>query len=101
MWQYRPDAHQVSRSFEQFEIASVRKSRQSVKALQSSGRIQRSSALVNPSGRHGYFFLTVSVRQVKGFPSQTQIWEDSYNHPDGVVFCLDNILDKASSAEEV
>jgi hypothetical protein len=42
-------------------------------ALQSSKRIQRSSVS---------FRTPVSVRQVKGFPSQTQLWEDSCNCPD-------------------
>jgi hypothetical protein len=42
-----------------------------------------------------------SVRQVKGFPFQTQIWEDSYNHLDDIVFRPDAILDKASRVEDV
>jgi len=47
----------VSRSFEVFKVASVRTSQQHV-------------------------WTPFSVRQVKGFPSYTQIWEDSYNRPD-------------------
>jgi hypothetical protein len=77
---FRSDAHQssnihpddeifpsrlpsVSRSFELFQVASIRTSQQHVRTL-------------------------FSVRQVKGFPFQTQIWEDSCNP-------LDSILDKA------
>jgi hypothetical protein len=38
---------------------------------------------VHPFGRRGSTFgMSVSVRQVKGFPLRTQIWEDSCNHPD-------------------
>jgi hypothetical protein len=44
---------------------------------------EESSIQVHPSGRHGNtVWMPVSVRQVKGFPSHTQIWEDSYNLPD-------------------
>jgi hypothetical protein len=71
-------------------------------AFQSSRRIQRSSTSVNPSGRRGYIVRTpFSDRQVKGFSSQTQIWEDSCNRPDNMVFRPGAILDKASCAEEV
>lgn len=71
-------------------------------ALQSSRRIQRSSASVNPSRRCGYTVrMPFSVRQVKWFFSQTQISEDNCNCPDNVVFRLDSILDKASRVEEV
>jgi hypothetical protein len=71
-------------------------------ALQSSRRIQRSSALVKPSRQRGYTARTTfSVRQVKWFLSQTQIWENSCNRPDDVVFHPDDILDKASRAYKV
>jgi hypothetical protein len=50
---------------------------------------------VHSSERRGNTVWTsVSVRQVKGFPSQTQIWEDSCNHPEA-------ILDKARRGEEL
>jgi hypothetical protein len=74
---FRPDARQssnirpdeekvpsglpsVPRSFELFQVASVRTSQQNVR-------------------------MPFNVRQVKGFPFQTQIWEDSCNRPDDVV----------------
>jgi len=49
-----------------------------------SSEFQRNLAfLVHQSGRRGNTNRTpVNVRQVKGFPSQTQIWEDSCNRPD-------------------
>jgi hypothetical protein len=59
----------VSRSFQLFQVASVWTSQQHVRT-------------------------PFSVRQVKWFPFQKQIWEDSCNRPDA-------ILDKASRAENV
>jgi hypothetical protein len=64
---------------------------------------------VHPSGQRGNTVrMPFSVRQVIGFLSQTQIWEDSCNrlddvcsHPDDVRSSPDAILDKASRAEEV
>jgi hypothetical protein len=50
----------VSKSFELFQVTSVRTSQQHVRT-------------------------PFSVQQIKGFPFQTQIWEDSCNHPDDVV----------------
>jgi hypothetical protein len=49
----------VSKSFELFKVAFVRTSQQHIRT-------------------------PFSVRQVKGFPSQTQIWEDSCNRLDGM-----------------
>jgi hypothetical protein len=57
---FSPGLPSVSRSFELFPVASVRTSQQHV-------------------------WTPLSVRQVKRFPFQTQIWEDSCNHPDDVV----------------
>jgi hypothetical protein len=57
---FRPDIP-LSRSFELFSIASIRTSQQHV-------------------------WTPFCVRQVKGFLSKKQIWEDSYNRPDDVVF---------------
>jgi hypothetical protein len=90
---FRPDAHQssnirsddkrflsglpfVSRSFKLFSIASVRTSQQHV-------------------------CTCFSVRQVKGFPFQPQIWEDNCNRPMTWLFCPNAILGKASRAEDV
>jgi hypothetical protein len=71
----------VSRSFTQFKVASIHTSWQHIRTL---FRVPEESSLqVHPSGRRGNTFRTpVSVRQVKGFPLQTQIWEDSYNRLD-------------------
>jgi hypothetical protein len=82
----------VSRSFEKFKVASVWTSWQHARTLfrvPDESRVQ-----VHPSGRRGNTVQTpVSVRQVKGFPLQTQIWEDNCNHQDA-------ILDKARRGEE-
>jgi hypothetical protein len=44
---------------------------------------EESSIQVHPSGQRGNIIRKpVSVWQVKGFPLQTKIWEDSCNHPD-------------------
>jgi len=52
-----------------------------------SSEVQEESCVqVHPSGRRGNTVQTpVSVREVKEFPSQTRIWEDSYNRPDDMV----------------
>jgi hypothetical protein len=57
--------------------------------------VSESSIQVHPSRRRGNTVWTpVSVQQVKGFPSLTQIWEDSCNRPDV-------ILDKARHGEKL
>jgi hypothetical protein len=66
----------VSRSFEQFKVASVRTSRQCIWTL-------------------------ISVRQVNEFPSQTQIWEDSSIVWTTGLHLPDAILDKARHEEEL
>jgi hypothetical protein len=71
----RPDAHQCLL----YKLATC------PDALQSSRRIQFSSASVR---------TPVSARQVKRFPSQTQIWEDNCNRPNA-------ILDKTRRGEEL
>jgi hypothetical protein len=72
----------VSRSFTQFKVASIHMSLQNIRTL--FRVLEESSVQVHPSRRRGNTFRTpISVRQVKGFPLQTQIWEDSYNRPDG------------------
>jgi len=45
--------------------------------------------------------MCFSVQQVKGFPFQTQIWEDNCNRPTTWLFRPDAILDKASCTEDV
>jgi hypothetical protein len=50
----------VSKSFKLFQVASVRMSQQDVRT-------------------------PFSIRQLKGLPFQTQIWEDNFNRPDDVV----------------
>jgi len=84
-----PDAHQCLL----FKLASFWTSQQHVWTL---FRAQEESCIqVHPSGRCGNTVrMLVSVRQVKWFPSQTQIWEDSYNRSDA-------ILDKARRGEEL
>jgi hypothetical protein len=66
----------MSKSFELFSVAFARTSQQHVRT-------------------------TFSVQQVKRFLSKTQIWEESYNRSDDVLFRLNTILDKASRAEDV
>jgi hypothetical protein len=66
----------VSRSFELLSVVSVRMSQQHIQT-------------------------PFSVRQVKRFPFQTQIWEDSCNYSDNVAFPPNAILDKASRVEDV
>jgi hypothetical protein len=66
----------VSRSFELLSVVSVRTSQQLVRT-------------------------PFSVRQVKGFPFQMHVWEDSCNHPDDMVFCPNATSDKASCVEDV
>jgi len=57
---------------------------------------------VYPSGRRDNTVrMPFSVRQVIGFLSQTQLWENNCNRLDDVCSRLDVILDKASHAEEV
>jgi hypothetical protein len=71
----------VSRSFELFKFAYVRTSWQHVWML---FRVPEEFYFqVHPSGQRGNTAQTpISVQQVKGFPSQTQIWEDSCNRLD-------------------
>jgi hypothetical protein len=71
----------MSRRFELFRLASVRTSWQHVWML---FRVREDySASVHPSGRRGYTVRTpVRVRGELGFPSQTQMWEDSCNRLD-------------------
>jgi hypothetical protein len=66
----------VSRSFELFQLASVRTSQQCVRT-------------------------SFNVRLAMGFLSKTQIWEDSCNHPDDVDSCSDALIYKASCAFKV
>lgn len=73
---FPPGLQSVSRSFELLSVASVRTSQQHVQK-------------------------PFSVRQLKGFLFKTQIWEDSYNRPNVLVFHPDAILDKASRAEDI
>jgi hypothetical protein len=83
-----PEAHQCLL----FKLISVRTSQQHIRTL---FRVpEESNVQVHPFERHGNTVWTpVSVRQVKEFPSKTQIWEDSCNR-------LDDILDKARRGEE-
>jgi hypothetical protein len=66
----------MSRSFEQFKVASVRTSWQHVQTL---FRVREVSSIpVHPSGRCGNTIRTpIRVRGEFEFPSQTKIWEDS------------------------
>jgi hypothetical protein len=68
-------------------------------AIQSSRRIQRSSASVRTMWQYRPNAIQCSTSN--RVLSQTQIWEDSYNRPDDVCSRPDAILDKASHAEEV
>jgi hypothetical protein len=92
----RSDANQ----FLLFKLASVRISQQHVWTL---FRVpEESSIQVHLSGRRGTTVrMPVSVRQVKGFPSQTQIREDSCNRLDISLHYPDAILDKARCGEEL
>jgi hypothetical protein len=63
----------VSRSFELFQLASVRTFRQ-------------------------YIRTTLSVQQASGFLSKTQLWEDCCNRLDDVDSHPDALIDKASIA---
>jgi hypothetical protein len=71
----------VSKSFKQFKFAYDRTSWQHIRML---FRVPEEFCVhVHPSERCGNTVRTpVNVRQIKGFPSQTQIWEDSCNRPD-------------------
>jgi hypothetical protein len=71
----------VSRSFEQVKVASVWTSWQHVRTL---FRVQeKSSVPVHPFGRRGNTVRgPIRVRQELGFPSQTQLKEDSCIRPD-------------------
>jgi hypothetical protein len=76
-----------------FKLASVRTSQQHVRTL---FRVPKEFCVqVHPSGRRSNTIWTLfSVRQVKWFPSETQIWKGSCN-------CSDAILDKARHEEEL
>jgi len=71
----------VSKKFKLFKLASIRTSQQRVRTL---FRVpEESSVQVHPFGRCGNTVRTpFGVRQVKGFPSQTQLWKDSCNRLD-------------------
>jgi hypothetical protein len=71
----------VSRNFILFKLASVWTFQQHIQTL---FRVREESSIqVHLFGGHGNTVrMPVSVRQVKWFPSQTQIWEDSCNCPD-------------------
>jgi hypothetical protein len=71
----------VSRSFKQFKLASVWTSWQYVRTL---FRVREDfSVPVHSSRQRGYTVRTpVRARGELGFPSQTQIWEDSCIRPD-------------------
>jgi hypothetical protein len=90
----------VSRRFKLFKLASVRTSQQHIQTL---FRVpEESSIQVHPSGWLGNTVRTpFSVRQVKWFPSQTQIWEDSWNRSDVRSTPFDAIFDKARRGEEL
>jgi len=92
----RPDAHQCLL----FKLAYVRTFQQHVRTL---FKVRaKSSVQVHPSGGRGCTIRTlVSVRQVKGFPSQTQIWEDSCNRRTSGLRRLDAIHIKAKCGEEL
>jgi hypothetical protein len=66
----------VSRSFNLFQLASVRMFQQ-------------------------YFRMPLSVRSAIRFLSRSQIWEDSWNRSDDVDSCLDALIHKASRAFKI